>query len=101
MTGRKQAWKSGSRWALGITKEAFSAMLAEQHGACAICGAPLKDGPYHTHLDHNHETGQVRSVLCRGCNLGLGNFRDNPILMRLAIKYLEKYAALLMREAAA
>jgi len=40
------------------------------------------------HLDHNHENGQIRGVLCHGCNLGLGGFKDNPNLLLKAIRYV-------------
>lgn len=52
---------------------------------CGICGATdsLK-------IDHSHSSGDVRGVLCHGCNIGLGNFRDDPDLLRKAIRYLAK-----------
>lgn len=64
------------------------ALLAAQGGACAICGGPpLGKGVYH--LDHDHETGNVRGLLCHACNTSLGGFRDDPELLRKAIAYLE------------
>lgn len=64
--------------------------LAEAHAMkkdarCGICGATdnLK-------IDHSHSSGDVRGVLCHGCNIGLGNFRDDPDLLRKAIRYLAK-----------
>ena len=55
---------------------------------CFICGVELqlsKD----VHLDHDHATDQVRGLLCRNCNLGLGSFKDSPELLRRAAFYLE------------
>ena len=40
-------------------------------------------------LDHNHETDEIRGVLCRRCNTGLGFFKDSAILLNKAISYLK------------
>jgi hypothetical protein len=76
---------------LGVSQEEFLAMLKSQKNLCAICENVL-DGGRHTHLDHNHETGRIRGILCRGCNHGIGHFRDNAEIMRNAIQYLENYS---------
>jgi hypothetical protein len=68
----------------GVTAEQVEAMIAEQGGVCAIC----LDRPAE-HVDHDHETGEVRGVLCFTCNVGLGNFRDRPDLLDRAVHYLE------------
>lgn len=41
-------------------------------------------------IDHDHKTGKVRGILCQGCNLGLGGFRDNPGYLLSALSYLNK-----------
>jgi hypothetical protein len=54
---------------------------------CAICNKDLattKD----RHIDHCHDTGTVRGILCHSCNTGLGHFRDDPELMMAAIRYV-------------
>ena len=69
----------------GITVDDFKAMLTAQGGTCAICG----DAPERRlHVDHDHRTGQVRGLLCTGCNKGIGCFRDDPDRLRGAIRYL-------------
>lgn len=77
----------------GLTIEDYQRMLAEQGGGCAICGQAA--GSYRNQdflcVDHNHETGQVRGLLCGSCNDGLGRFRDNPILLASAIAYLKTH----------
>jgi hypothetical protein len=42
-------------------------------------------------VDHNHETGQIRGVLCHQCNRGIGAFKDNIERMKRALNYLEEH----------
>jgi hypothetical protein len=68
----------------GITRAELDALRAAQNNRCAICG---EAGP--GHLDHDHETGETRRLLCQRCNQGLGLFRDNPAFLRAAADYVE------------
>lgn len=68
----------------GITSADVDQMVADQGGRCAICQRPDP-----THLDHDHDNGRVRGVLCVSCNNGLGLFRDDPKRLRMAARYLE------------
>ncbi|MFE2230232.1 endonuclease VII domain-containing protein [Streptomyces kronopolitis] len=68
----------------GLTVAERDTMLKEQFGICPIC---LEPGP--KHVDHDHDTGKVRGVLCFNCNSALGKLRDDPDAMRRAIAYLE------------
>lgn len=61
------------RKTFGITVAERQAMLEAQDGVCAIC---KRDSV--THTDHNHQTSEIRGLLCTGCNLGLGQFKDDP-----------------------
>jgi hypothetical protein len=72
----------------GISAEEYAAMLAAQHGLCAICGKP--PGRKRLAVDHDHETGGIRLLLCEYCNPGLGFFKHNPDLLRAAIAYLAR-----------
>ena len=83
----------------GITRDEFDTLYARQQGKCAICltllkrpwNKPTKDGKLHiVAIDHNHQTGTVRGLLCRNCNLGLGSFRDDLWRLKNAISYLEE-----------
>ncbi len=56
---------------------------------CEICGNIFIDSKY-KHIDHDHKTGDVRGVLCKSCNIGLGMFYDNNKLLLNAINYLNK-----------
>lgn len=73
-----------------ITEADYTAMLEAQSGRCAICGTskPGTSGVFA--VDHDHETGQVRGLLCRSCNVGIGNLKDKADLLRSAIAYLER-----------
>ena len=78
----------------GITQADYDAKLAEQDGGCALCGVTpeaLTKGRYRTwlHVDHDHETGRVRGLLCPDHNLLLGQWGDDPALLRRAVAYLE------------
>lgn len=77
----------------GLTVEQYEAMLGEQGGGCAICGTKIADRANRRHyVDHCHETGIVRGVLCSACNSGLGHFKDNRDLLYRAIEYLSDAA---------
>ena len=73
----------------GIAYEEFLAMHGAQGGLCALCSTGISvEGE--AHVDHDHATGRVRSLLCRHCNTGLGNFRDDSdLIMRAALYVLQ------------
>jgi len=80
------------RYEFGISTSIYNDILAEQYGVCAICGAKYSDKKNRRlHVDHDHVTDKVRGLLCSNCNTGLGNFKDNPELLQLAIDYLLKF----------
>lgn len=63
----------------------YEQLLAEQGGGCGICGEKSEQ---RLSVDHDHATGQVRGLLCRGCNMGLGGFQDDTVRLRRAVEYL-------------
>ena len=69
----------------GLTVEQYEALNEKQESKCAICLVPDK----RLHVDHDHKTGKVRSLLCGTCNRALGLFKDNPSILRAAASYLE------------
>lgn len=71
-----------------MTPANFEQMREEQENKCKICREEF-DG--RIHIDHCHRTDRVRALLCQGCNVGLGNFRDNPAYLAEAIGYLEAW----------
>lgn len=78
----------------GVTQERYQELLEAQSHRCAICGAG--SGWRHRQsgelkklaVDHCHETGRVRGLLCDACNLGIGKLRHDPHLLQKAIDYL-------------
>lgn len=70
----------------GLTPEQADEM---RKAGCAICGTSEWGGRWgNAHIDHDHETGQVRGVLCTNCNIGIGKFKDDVVLLRRAADYL-------------
>ena len=67
------------------------ALYQKQNGCCAICGKSEEENGQRLALDHNHATHQVRALLCRHCNTGLGAFKDDEVLMSKAIEYLNEW----------
>lgn len=76
----------------GVTPEWYETTMISQNEKCAICGNDKPDKRSNKlFIDHNHVTGKVRGLLCSLCNTGLGNFKDNQLLLKNAIKYLIKH----------
>ncbi len=73
----------------GITVDDFDRMFTEQEGRCAICGKHQSECPQSLAVDHDHETKEVRGLLCNQCNAGIGLMQDDPELLRKAIAHLE------------
>lgn len=69
----------------GLTKDNYDRLLLDQDGKCRIC--KKSDGGY-LHIDHCHDTGKIRGLLCQRCNIGLGQFRNSVENLQNAIRYL-------------
>lgn len=70
-----------------IDDDSYLKLVQAQNGKCAIC---KKDHPGYSNfaVDHNHDTGQIRGILCKRCNIGLGYFKDDYNLLEAAATYL-------------
>lgn len=90
-TGKAKEWQRFYRWLTrhGLRPEDYDALFVKQKGLCAICGRSPEEGTF-LHIDHDHETGRVRGLLCSPCNFGLGRFEDDPDRLRAAVRYLSK-----------
>jgi hypothetical protein len=79
----------------GISLDDYQNMLDTQKNCCAVCFTALKENAKNknlVHVDHCHEKGGVRGILCRSCNLLIGHASDDVNILRAAIKYLEGHA---------
>ena len=89
--------KSMLKCLYGMSTADYDAMMTRQHGTCAICDTRPPEQTLA--VDHSHASKRVRGLLCRDCNLGLGNFKDDPRLTRRAADYLEAFLARCAAEA--
>lgn len=71
-----------------LTDADYATILAHQGGACGICGRPPRT--MRLNVDHRHDDGLIRGLLCFWCNKALAKFRDSTELLRSAILYLER-----------
>ena len=76
---------AGLRHRYGLTIEHYDALSSAQNGLCAIC-----EKAHELVVDHNHETGAIRGLLCSQCNKGLGHFGDSAKTIENAARYLTK-----------
>ena len=76
-----------------MSKKDYDAMLDAQGGVCAICGRADDGSGHKLSVDHNHETGAVRGLLCHRCNASLGCLDDDPTRFRKAADYLDRYSS--------
>lgn len=70
-----------------ITREEYELKYKEKKGICPIC----KKYTTNLHIDHNHETGKIRKMLCFSCNKLIGCAKDDVNILKEAIKYLKIY----------
>ena len=81
-------YKDNLKRRYGMEVEEYVSMCNEQQGACAIC----REFTPRLCVDHNHETGKVRGLLCHRCNVALGHFNDDVQRIADAISYLSKFS---------
>ena len=96
---RKRQWRQANRQQqavynrkyrllkqFGITPEQYDIRLQQQQGVCAIC--EKNAGPKMLAVDHCHETGEIRGLLCFDCNTAIGKLGDNVAGLTKALAYL-------------
>lgn len=79
--------------AYGLTRDEFEHMVEDQNGLCAICGRGPQVRGTHKRLlvDHDHETGCIRGLLCSDCNVALGLLQDDVARLQKAIEYVKSH----------
>lgn len=87
-------FKSRLKRKYGIEPKIYQELFNKQHGVCAICKEPESNTTSTITallaVDHDHVTGQIRGLLCKGCNIALGSMKDSPERLRAAATYLEE-----------
>lgn len=73
----------------GLKPQQYLHLLASSNYSCQVCG--VRPPKAQLHLDHCHSTGEVRGILCRGCNHALGNVKDNHSTLEKLAAYLKKF----------
>jgi hypothetical protein len=80
-------WWSRSIAKYGLTPQSWRELFDSQDSRCAICGTE-DNGKKRFHVDHDHDSGEVRGILCTTCNVGIGSFKDDADLVFKAFSYL-------------
>lgn len=89
---RARFYRQRDTWArIGVTFNQREQMAADQNGECAICHRVPGPDERMLGVDHDHETGRVRGLLCNPCNLILGHARDDVTVLQAAIDYLNSH----------
>lgn len=90
--GREKRWAYQIQKDYGCTVENYNRMFTEQEGRCLGCNRHQSEFTQRLHVDHNHSTGLIRGLLCKGCNLTLGNAKDSIQTLESLIAYLKARA---------
>lgn len=86
------AWKNKAhiRRTYGLEWDEYLDLMNKQCGKCALCGSEGSGKDTRLVVDHCHETGRVRGLLCWSCNVGIGLFKEDPDLLNKVIDYIRK-----------
>lgn len=85
LRARRRNWQGK-----GIDVTAAEQALSSHAGMCEICETTTPGGRGTWHVDHDHDTGKIRGVLCLRCNAGLGLLQDSIRVLKRALIYLER-----------
>jgi hypothetical protein len=89
--GKVQARKRNLVKRFGITWDDYRIKWIEQNGCCDICGRYQTDLTKALAVDHNHQTKQIRGLLCGDCNTGIGLLKEDSTVLRQAADYIDKW----------
>lgn len=94
---QQKAWRDANpqrvkdferRRSYGVPPGWYAETLAAQGGGCAACGTAVPGGRGDFHVDHCHDSGKVRGLLCANCNLAVGHVRNNPEIAEALKQYI-------------
>lgn len=78
-----------------LTEQEYEFLLQQQHGCCAICHEPetrtVRGKTTALIVDHEHDTDEIKGLLCYRCNLALGYLRESPRVLRAALDYVVSF----------
>ena len=83
---KQRAYYIGRKY--NLSEQEHKDILLQQNNSCAICGKDQSLFKRKFAIDHNHETGKVRGLLCTGCNCGIGYLKESKDILQKAIEYL-------------
>lgn len=83
---RQMEWTQNLKSKYGLSPDDYDLILAAQGGRCSICRKPPRE--QRLHVDHDHETGEIRGLLCSCCNTAIGQLQDDPDIAQAAADYL-------------
>ena len=86
---RESSWRRAGIKDMTVVR--YNQMFEDQKGLCALCERPQEQFKRRFAIDHNHDTGKARGLLCDRCNTGLGKMNDSINQLEKAIKYLKQY----------
>ena len=86
LTKKTQEYKLKHRY--NLTLDHYNQLLYEQGFKCKICEKSVRDVDGPLAVDHDHNTGEIRGLLCSGCNTGIGLLKEDPTILAKAIIYL-------------
>jgi len=75
-----------------LSKYQYEELLLKQDFKCAICSRHQNETDKSLSIDHDHNTGKIRGLLCHNCNLAVGHLKDDPVLAIKASEYLKKFS---------
>ena len=88
--GKEISRRSRLKKAFGLTLEEYDELLVKQNDGCGICGRSRSDDGRRLAVDHCHDTGKIRGLLCSSCNMALGMLNDDLELLKKAVDYLTR-----------
>lgn len=91
-------WRNKLKRIYNITEQDYIDMYIKQNGNCSICYKYIEYRGFSTHIDHCHDSTNVRSLLCSNCNTALGLLKENIEVMYRAIDYIEKHREINYKE---
>ena len=80
--------KNNLKKVFDMSIEQYNILLEEQNNRCAICNKHISELPQRLSVDHDHTTGRIRGLLCKPCNLAIGNVFDDCKIAENMVKYL-------------